>query len=539
MKDEAKTKEQLINELTDIRQRITELEALATERRRVEEELRVKDSAIASSINGMALADLAGNLTYVNDSFLELWGYDDNKEVLGTPAVKFWQREEKAVEVVAALQAEGSWIGELVAKRKDGTSFDAQLSASMVTDEAGKPICMLASFMDITERKQVEEALRESEEKFRALLEHAPEGIVIVDSAGHIVLVNAQAEEMFGYSRAELLGQTVETLLPERFRRLHAEHCAHYFAHPRARPMGHSLEIAGRRKDGTEFPIELGLSAVETTDGLLAMSHVTDITERVAAREALKQYAQELELLNVKLTESENDLRELNATKDKFFSIISHDLRSPFSSLLGFSQILAKDYKTLSDGDMEIIVENIHNSAKHAFSLLENLLQWSRIQTGSIKYTPTTIALKEIVDSNAHLLIGSITEKDIDLFNEVEENTFVYADTNMLNSIVQNLISNAIKFTTAGGAVKITSKSRDGFIELTVADTGLGMSEETITKLFRIDAQYTTRGTAGERGTGLGLILCKEFVEKHGGQIWVESEPEVGTSVKFTLPKAP
>ncbi len=179
----------------------------------------------------------------------------------------------------------------------------------------------------------------------------------------------------------------------------------------------------------------------------------------------------------------------------------------------------------------------MYNSANRLRRLILNLLQWARSQTGRIEYNPENNDLKFEIDENISLLIESAEAKNLNLYSEIEENTFVYGDKNMIKTVIRNLISNAIKFTHNGGEIKISSKNKNDFIEVAVIDTGIGISKENITKLFRIDAQYTTYGTAEEKGSGLGLILCREFIEKNGGKIWIESELEKGSAFKFTLPQ--
>lgn len=231
----------------------------------------------------------------------------------------------------------------------------------------------------------------------------------------------------------------------------------------------------------------------------------------------------------------EAELRELNAGKDKFFSIISHDLRNPVTFILGLSDLLLTDVETLSLDEIKIFAFNINRSAKSLSDLLENLLQWAEIQRGRIEYQPIKVDLDTLVKANLNLLQGNADDKKINLFCEIEANCPVYVDRNMINSVIQNLISNAIKFSYPGGDIKITARQQGDFVEVSVADTGVGMSPEAAAKLFGLDTHQTTAGTAGEKGTGLGLLLCKEFVEMNGGQISVESTLDQGTTFKFSI----
>ncbi len=228
-------------------------------------------------------------------------------------------------------------------------------------------------------------------------------------------------------------------------------------------------------------------------------------------------------------------LEELNKTKDKFFSIVAHDLKNPFHTIIGFSEILVNDFEELSSDNLREYHYNLYETSKQTYNLLENLLDWSSSQTGKIKINIERINLKLLVSENISLLNRKAFIKKIHLINTVFYDSFVFADKNMLNTVIRNLISNAIKFTHTNGKIIVSVKSKGKYTEFTVSDTGIGMSQEDINKLFRIDLEFTNRGTANEKGTGIGLILCKEFIDKNGGNIWVESTLGKGSKFRFTL----
>ncbi len=250
----------------------------------------------------------------------------------------------------------------------------------------------------------------------------------------------------------------------------------------------------------------------------------------------IEQNTAELMELNKKLTESSEKLKELNANKDKFFSIISHDLRSPFTSLLGFSSLLADDTDKLNNDQIREYSSGIYSNVKNILRLLDNLLEWSRIQLNRIVYNPEIINMFSMVDDVITLINGNAVTKKITILNNISEDLMVYADYEMVHSVVRNLISNAIKFTREHGTISIGGQKEKDYTEVFVKDTGIGMSGRAISKLFRIGVHHTTLGTAKERGTGLGLILCKELVEKNGGKIWAESKENEGTTFRFILP---
>lgn len=230
-------------------------------------------------------------------------------------------------------------------------------------------------------------------------------------------------------------------------------------------------------------------------------------------------------------------LKELNASKDKFFSIIAHDLRNPIAGFLNLTEILTSNFDIFSEKESKEFIEAMNQASRQLYNLLENLLQWSRAQTGRITYEPRFTAIKKMVDETIDTLMINIENKSIKVNLSIDDKTIVYVDENMITTVIRNLLSNAIKFTNANGSIHIRCQQSDDFIEMYVSDDGVGISKENQEKLFRIDQSLTTEGTSSEKGTGLGLILCKEFVEKNGGKIWVESEMNKGASFIFTLPK--
>ncbi len=233
---------------------------------------------------------------------------------------------------------------------------------------------------------------------------------------------------------------------------------------------------------------------------------------------------------------SNNLLNELNSSKDKFFSILAHDLKNPFQGLLGYTEILNTEYDTLTQGEVKESIESLYSVTRNVYSLLEGLLEWSRAQTGRMEYNPTLFKLSEEAVKVVDLSKENASFKQISLTSEINDTTMVFADRNMISTILRNLVANAIKFTNSGSFVKITATTSKEEVEITVLDKGIGMSQEELDSLFRIDIHHTTLGTNGEEGTGVGLILCKELVQNNGGKIWAESELGKGSKFIFTLP---
>jgi signal transduction histidine kinase len=251
----------------------------------------------------------------------------------------------------------------------------------------------------------------------------------------------------------------------------------------------------------------------------------------------LESKKQEVDQLNQVLNETNKQLSELVFTRDHFFSIIAHDLKSPFNSIIGFSEIIAEEADELSTEEVVEYANSIRDSSKNTLILLQNLLDWSRAQTGKILVEKESFQLLYTVEENFRLHKLAADKKNLELRNNVSKEIFVNADQSMITAVIRNLIGNAIKFTAAGNVI-VDASNENGFVKVSVSDTGIGILPEHADKIFRNDSFYTTRGTENERGTGLGLILCKEFVEKNGGGISVESTIGKGSRFVFTIPRS-
>lgn len=241
--------------------------------------------------------------------------------------------------------------------------------------------------------------------------------------------------------------------------------------------------------------------------------------------------------IEVRLINSEKNLRELNAAKDKFFSIIAHDLKNPFMGILGFTEILSNSFEQYDDAEKQKMISFIKRSAESAYKLLENLLEWSRIQIGVAKVTPVQTDISILINDSITSLKDVAHTKNIKIITTVQSETYVYADEEMIKTIIRNLLTNAIKFSHPDGYVKITAEDSKENLKLSITDKGIGVKKELLNNLFRIDKSITTKGTLGEKGTGLGLILCKEFVEKNNGKLIVDSKEKEGSTFSIILPK--
>ncbi len=229
------------------------------------------------------------------------------------------------------------------------------------------------------------------------------------------------------------------------------------------------------------------------------------------------------------------ELQEINNSKDKFFSILAHDLRNPMSVFLSFSKLLNK-IDSMNKKELKLYIKQFEESASNLFALLDNLLTWSRIQRKVIEFSPKILKLATIANWNIKVLELNAWQKKIIIKNLVGENICAYADDNMINTVIRNLLTNALKYSNSGNTVEIKAENDGKFVRVSVMDSGIGIPDNVLPNLFRIDSRYREPGTSGEKGTGLGLILCREFIERNGGNIWVESKPGEGTKVSFTIP---
>ncbi len=373
---------------------------------------------------------------------------------------------------------------------------------------------------EIEERTHFELFLRESEERFRKLINESWDVIILTDKNNEIIFVSSAVDRLLGYREVDFYGtQWKKYINPDDYEGF-VEEFTKGIAHP-----NEILVLVFRclHKDGSWRWIEANMVNMLNDPSVNAIvSHCRDITEKKAAEEELNNYSKQLEALN--------------ESKDKLFSIIAHDLRAPFTAILGYSSILKTENEALTRVEMERYTTNIENAAKNTLLLIESLLDWSRTQLGGIQFNPKKLYLNEVITDILHLLHPDSVNKSIALTSQVSVSAVVFADENLLKTIIRNLVHNAIKFTPEGGKITVSSIRVENFIEISVSDTGIGLPPESIPHIFELDTQQSRRGTANERGTGLGLPLCKEFVAKHGGQIWVESVEGKGTTFTFTLP---
>ena len=518
-----------VTDLQDNTKYYTAIFTEITEKRNAERDLMMVRSVFEAAQEGIAVQNNR-KYTLVNDSFARMFGYDSYKDILGKDPLDFVDDEEIAG---VAKHIESREMGEdspekyhYKGKKKDGSQIS--IEKSVTSFETAEGLFVVSSFRDITHQKIAMTALEESEEKYRGLTENINDSVWTaerVDNKLKQIFYTSAVEKITGYPNKNFIDD------PKLWLRI---------IHPNDRenmvtklrrvfkdPVRNTEEFEYRviHKLGNIVWIKNKLNLLRDEKGEIQKIYglISDITLNKKSEEEVKKSTEELKVLN--------------ESKDRFISIVSHDLRTPFSSILGFTDLLLTDSNLKDDKQIEYVTY-IQESARSMLSLVNSLLDWTRLQTGRISFEPERINAGSIITKSIQMLSGAALQKNINLVSDIEEEVYVHADENLLLQVFNNIVSNAIKFTKDGGSIVISAMPLASKIEVQfkVKDSGIGIKEEDIQKLFSVDSKYTTEGTSGEKGSGLGLSLCKEIVLKHGGEISVNSEYGKGTEFLFTIP---
>jgi protein-histidine pros-kinase len=491
------------------------------DRRQAEEAVRASEeqfrALLESAPDAMVIVDAGGHIQLVNRQTERVFGYQ-REELIGQP-----------IEVLVPERFHGRHVGhrngylaqpgvrpmgaglQLYARRKDGSEFPVEISLSPLATEQGTLVS--AAVRDITARKQ-------AEEQFRGLLESAPDAMVIVDVHGRITLVNRQTERVFGYQREELMDQPIEVLVPERFHERHFEHRNGYLAQPGVRPMGAGLQLYARRKDGSEFPVEISLGPLATEQGTLVSAAVRDITARKQAEEAVER--------------AMLAAQQADQAKSEYLARMSHELRTPLNAILGFAQVL--EMEGLRD-DQRAGVGHILSGAHHLLQLINEVLDIAAIEAGRLSLSLEPISVAEALAEGVSLVRPLADQHGILLVEQAQGcGCYVLGDRQRLKQILLNLLSNAVKYNRPGGSVQLACEQVGGErLRIKVTDTGPGIPVESVERLFVPFDRLGSEQTSVE-GTGLGLPLSKRLAEAMDGSLELVSTVGQGSTFWIELP---
>jgi PAS domain S-box-containing protein len=402
---------------------------------------------------------------------------------------------------------------ELYGRRKDGSEFPVEISLSPLESNNGTQA--ISAIRDISDR-------RKAEAKFRGLLESAPDAMVIVSHDGRIAIVNAQTEHMFGYRRDELINQPVEILVPLPYRGRHEQHRQGYVAAAHARPMGASLELFAVRKDGTQFPVEISLSPLETEEGLLVASAIRDITARKRA-----------EAERDRLIQERAAHAEASRVKDEFLATLSHELRTPLNAILGWTSLLLKEPGF--QGKTRHALETVLRNAQAQTQLIEDLIDLSRVVTGKLRIEPQPIDLADVVNAAIDVVRPGAEAKQLTIDFDADLTSYLtLGDEDRMRQAVWNLLSNAVKFTPDGGRIAVRLERTERNVRVQVCDTGVGIARDFLPHVFDRFRQADSSMTREHGGLGLGLAIVRSIVEAHGGTVSAASQGP-GHGATFTV----
>lgn len=483
-----------------------------------------KAAILNASLEAIVTIDHTGRVLEWNATAEKTFGYSRDEAVgrdmaeLIVPE-RFWKAHRAGL--ARYLQSGvGSVLGkqiEMPARRSNGEEFPLELSIGVIEGLEGLPL-FTASARDITSRLRVEEALRKNEERFRRVIEAAPNGLLMVDQRGKIVLCNTEFEKLFGYSRDEVVGREMEFLVPERYRRGHPASRADFFLSPVSRQMGVGRDLYGLRKDGSEVPVEIGLSPMVTEEGAFVLASIVDITKRKTLEDRIRHTADRIQLKNQEM--------------EQFVYTVSHDLKSPLVTSTGFLGLLKED---IAAGRYDMAAESIERLERangRMSQLIDDLLQLSRI--GRISIDVEDVEVSQLIRSIVENLDSQVKEKSI-VVKVQNEMPAVVADRKRLYQVLENLFINALKYACDGEAptIEFGSETLESEVRYFVRDSGPGIAKEYHQKIFGL----FQRLESDNRGTGVGLTIVSRIMQLHGGRAWVESEVGRGSTFWISFPK--
>jgi PAS domain S-box-containing protein len=481
-----------------------------------------------SEVKYKMLTDYSGNIIvmyrnyekyYINPAVEKILGYTQ-KECMDINFIdivhpEYIEKINKYLEKDSINIIEKTYNEDLKIKHKNGhyISISAQIIFHIIDKDNN---IIIFNFRDTSYKESSEKEIR----RLSTAVNQSPTTIVITNLNGDIEYVNPQFSVITGYTAEEALGRNPR-ILKSYF------HSADFYQNMWSTLLSGKTwkgEVYNKRKDGSYYWEEATIAPI--------LNEKNEIVNYVAIKQDIS-LRKESEL---KIKQQNEQLVELNKTKDRFISILAHDLKNPFNAILGYTELITNNFDEYNKEELKEYISIISNSAKDTFNLLENLLEWAYSQQNKVKLNPQKTNLLTITNECLNLARSSALAKNITIRIQIDEQTNVVADKEMIKTVIRNLLTNAIKFTSDDGSVIVKSKQNNDNIEIAITDTGIGMDEKTRNSLFKIGETKSALGTNGERGTGFGLMICKEFIEKHGGNIWVESQKGQGSTFYFTIP---
>ncbi len=498
-----------------------------TERKHAEELMQLSEERYRTIVDnvgeGVGFVNADDRFEFANIAAEEIFGVSSGG-LVGLSLEQFVSAElYRSVQKETALRMKGiKSVYELDIRRPNNEIRTIIITAVPLTDKEKGFIGTYGVFRDITTRKEIEKKLKREQYLLHTLMNNIPDHIYFKDCESRFIRINKAHAALFGLGDPELaIGKTDFDFFTEE----HAHQA--YEDEQEIIRTGQSI-----RKEEKETWDDRPDTWVLTTKMPL-----TDKDNKIIGTFGISMNIDERKKAEAEIQLKNEELLRINSEKDKFFSIIAHDLRSPFNGFLGLTEIMAEEITTMTMAEIQKYAIVMRTSATNLYSLLGNLLEWSRMQRGLSTFAPKSFLLMQKILESMVYVLESAVKKEISISYDIPENLEVYADKNMVGGIIRNLVSNAVKFTPKGGNITISAKSVHGnLIEISIKDSGIGMNTNMVDHLFRLDINTSRTGTEGEHSTGLGLILCKDFVEKHGGKLWVESEVEKGSTFRFTLP---
>lgn len=517
-----------------------------TQRKYMEQTLRIKENAILSSINAIVLTNLSGNITYVNPSFLKMWSFDTEKKVLGRSVFSLWNKGGQYVKIMDEVLTEGGWLGEVTAQDRNGRLFPVQMSASIVRDDENRPLSIMASFVDITKQKRMEKNYK----KFKKISDAADYGSIIHDLQGTIIYGNESFARMHGYHIHELIGSHLDIL----FKSNEKETVQNLLIELKENGNLIGKEQWHVTKDGKTFPLLVTSTIINDKQfhQPFVAATMIDITKMKEAEQQIIENAEELKMINqelnaareqlatlnenleIKVKERTTEIKKLLQQKDNFINQLGHDLRTPLTPMFALLPLLEE---RIDDKKSKEYISLIQKNSVYMRDLVNKTIMYAKLNSDNYEFSFEEFKIHDFVDDIQKELKQLFEENQAELINDTDEEMNIIADMIQLKEVFHNLISNSMKYKQLEKPVHIivTAAQNQDSVTISLQDNGIGMTQEQIKQVF--DEFYKADSARTNLDShGLGLNICKRIIEKHNGSIWVDSEGVgKGSTFSFTL----